>query len=100
MKNIRVKTKLLLMAFITFVGLMILGGVAIIKLMTIRVDATEILEESIRADYDQSIKEQVENAISMLTGVYAQYENGECSLDEAKKMGAALLRDLRYGEAG
>ena len=100
MKNIRVKTKLLLMAFITFVGLMILGGVAIIKLKTIRVDATEILEESIRADYDRSIKEQVENAISMLTGVYAQYENGECSLDEAKKMGAALLRDLRYGEAG
>ena len=43
MKNIRVKTKLLLMAFITFVGLMILGGVAIIKLVTVRVDATEIL---------------------------------------------------------
>lgn len=100
MKNISVKVKMILMAVITLMGLMILGGVTIVELGALRTDATEILEASIRADYDQNIKEQVENAISMLDGVYAQYENGDCSLDEAKEMGAALLRDLRYGEAG
>ena len=88
------------MALITLIGLMVLGGIAIIQLTALRTNATAILEESIRADYDQSIKEQVDNALSMLNGVYAQYENGDCSLDEAKEMGASLLRDLRYGEAG
>lgn len=88
------------MALITLIGLMVLGGIAIIQLTALRTNATAILEESIRADYDQSIKEQVDNALSMLNGVYAQYENGDCSLDEAKEMGASLLCDLRYGEAG
>lgn len=100
MRNISVKMKMVLMALITLIGLMVLGGVAIIQLTALRTNATAILEESIRADYDQSIKEQVDNALSMLNGVYAQYENGDCSLDEAKEMGASLLRDLRYGEAG
>ena len=88
------------MALITLIGLMVLGGIAIIQLTALCTNATAILEESIRADYDQSIKEQVDNALSMLNGVYAQYENGDCSLDEAKEMGASLLRDLRYGETG
>lgn len=100
MRNISVKMKMVLMALITLIGLMVLGGIAIIQLTALRTNATAILEESIRADYDQSIKEQVDNAFSMLNGVYAQYENGDCSLDEAKEMGASLLRDLRYGEAG
>ena len=100
MRNISVKMKMVLLALITLIGLMVLGGIAIIQLTALRTNATAILEESIRADYDQSIKEQVDNALSMLNGVYAQYENGDCSLDEAKEMGASLLRDLRYGEAG
>lgn len=100
MRNISVKMKMVLMALITLIGLMVLGGIAIIQLTALCTNATAILEESIRADYDQSIKEQVDNALSMLNGVYAQYENGDCSLDEAKEMGASLLRDLRYGEAG
>lgn len=100
MRNISVKMKMVLMALITLIGLMVLGGIAIIQLTALRTNATAILEESIRADYDQSIKEQVDNALSMLNGVYAQYENGDCSLDEAKEMGASLLCDLRYGEAG
>lgn len=100
MRNISVKVKMILMAIITFIGLMTLGGVTILELRALRNDATEILETSIRTDYDQNIKEQVENAISMLDAVYNRYENGECSLQEATDMGATLLRDLRYGEAG
>lgn len=100
MRNISVKVKMILMAIITFIGLITLGGVTILELRSLRNDATEILETSIRTDYDQNIKEQVENAISMLDAVYNRYENGECSLQEATDMGATLLRDLRYGEAG
>lgn len=100
MKNISVKVKMILMALITLTGLMVLGGVTIVQLRALGGEAEVILEESIRTDYDQNIKEQVENAISMLDAVYAKYENGEYTLDEAKETGADLLRELRYGEAG
>ena len=62
--------------------------------------ALEHMETQIREDYDETIKEQVECAISMLSGVNAQYEAGELTEEEARKLGADLLRELRYGEAG
>lgn len=100
MRNISVKLKMILMAIVTLIGLVILGGMSISNLRASETEAAILLEESIRADYDQNIKEQVDNAISMLNAVYTRYENGECTLEEAKKMGADMLRDLRYGDAG
>ena len=62
--------------------------------------ATETLEKQIRQDYDEAIKEQVDNAISMLDTFYKTYEEGNLTLDEAKKLGADTLRELRYGDNG
>ncbi len=100
MKNTSVKVKMILMSIITLIGLLALGGFMISQLKNFEESATILLDESIRADYDQSIREQVQNAISMLDSVYAGYEAGNYTLEEAKEMGADLLRDLRYGEAG
>ena len=49
---------------------------------------------------DLLIKSEVETAISMLQAVYAKYQNGEMTLEQAKKLGADLLRELRYGTDG
>ncbi len=49
---------------------------------------------------DLLIKSEVETAVSMLQAVYAKSQAGEMTLDEAKKMGAALLRNMRYGKDG
>jgi len=49
---------------------------------------------------DALIKSEVETAVSMLEAVYARSQAGEMTLDEAKKMGAGLLRGLRYGKDG
>ena len=46
------------------------------------------------------IKSQVETAISMLQTIYAKHQNGELTLEQAKKLGADLLRGLRYGKDG
>lgn len=100
MKNTSVKVKMILMSIITLIGLLTLGWFTISQLKNFEESATILLEESIRADYDQSIQEQVQNAISMLDSVYAGYEAGNYTLEEAKEMGADLLRDLRYGEEG
>ena len=58
------------------------------------------LEESIRLDYDNNIKSQVEIAVSLLEGVYEKYESNEITLEEAKKLGADLLRGLHFGVDG
>jgi methyl-accepting chemotaxis protein len=46
------------------------------------------------------IKSEVETAVSMLQAIYAKHQKGEMSLDQAKKLGADLLRQLRYGSDG
>ncbi len=49
---------------------------------------------------DLLIKSEVETAVSMLEAIHKKHEKGEMTLAEAKKLGADLLRDLRYGEGG
>jgi len=49
---------------------------------------------------DVLIKSEVETAVSMLQAIYTKHQRGEMSLDKAKKLGADLLRKLRYGSDG
>ena len=49
---------------------------------------------------DMLIKSEVETAVSMLQAIYTKHQEGEMSLVQAKKLGADLLRELRYGTEG
>jgi signal transduction histidine kinase len=49
---------------------------------------------------DLLIKSEVETAVSMLQAIYAKHRKGEMTLAQAKKLGADLLRELRYGTHG
>lgn len=49
---------------------------------------------------DMLIRNQVETAVSMLNAVTMKARKGDMTIDEAKKLGAELLRELRYGEEG
>ena len=49
---------------------------------------------------DMLIKSEVETAISMLKAIHTKHKKGEMSLVQAKKLGADLLRELRYGAEG
>ncbi|MCX5817628.1 MAG: cache domain-containing protein [Proteobacteria bacterium] len=55
--------------------------------------------ESVSAQ-DMLIKSEVETAVSMLQAVFLKYQKGEISLEQARKLGADLLRELRYGVDG
>lgn len=46
------------------------------------------------------IKSEVETAVSMLQAVYEKHRHGAMSLEQAKALGADLLRELRYGDDG
>jgi len=63
------------------------------------VSTSEALAE-LQVNYDKNIRNQVENAVSMLQSVYNRSQRGEMTLEEAKLTGANLLRDLRYEKDG
>lgn len=52
------------------------------------------------ATNDLLIKSQVETAVSMLQAIHVKQQKGEMTLKKAKKLGADLLRELRYGTDG
>lgn len=100
MKNLRIRHKLDVV-LVLVVCLIIGASFCSIKGMNAIADRAENnIETEMRTQYDNQIKEQVENAISMLDQYNAAYEAGECTLEEAKEQGANMLRELRYGENG
>lgn len=100
MKNLKVKTKLSII--ILMVALLVIGGsvVSVQNMLKIKNQALESMEASTRADYDQSIKEQVDGVISLLDAINKEYEAGTYTLEEAKKLAADEVREMRYGEDG
>lgn len=57
-------------------------------------------EKIMRDNFDRNIKEQVENAVSLIQFNYNLYTKGAITLEEAKKQSANAIRDLRYGKDG
>ena len=49
---------------------------------------------------DLLIKSEVETAVSMLQAIFTKQQQGEMTLEQAKKLGADLLRELRYAVDG
>ena len=100
MKNMKVRTKLnlILVLVILFVAL---GSIFSIKnLEEVKDKALETMEASSRQSYDDSIKEQVNVVISLLTEINDEYKDGTYTLDEAQKIAADEVRQMRYGETG
>lgn len=100
MNNFKVRTKLGFLVFIIFLMLCLIGGITIRSMKEISQESQDEIENVLREDYDKQIKEQIDNAISLLAAVNQKVSSGEYTLEEGKKIGADLLRDLRYGESG
>ena len=95
MKNLSVRIKMIMLAVITMIGTLAIALISQINISDMENGAESVLRASIESDYDENIRNQVDNAISMLNAVYAGYESGDYTLDEAKELGANLLRELR-----
>ena len=100
MKNLKVKIKLsMILGLVTL--LVILGSLVSVKnMISVKDKALESMDEATRTSYDQSIKEQVDGVISLLDTINKQYEAGNYTLEEAKKLAADEVREMRYGETG
>ncbi len=93
MKNVSVRWKMIILALITLIGTLAIGVLAVNRMLVMEKGSESVLRTSIEDDYDENIKNQVDNAISMLDAVYAGYENGDYSYEEAETRGADLLRE-------
>ncbi len=58
------------------------------------------LEASLRDSFDRLVKSEVETAASMLERVAALRDSGELETAQAERLGADLLRALRFGSDG
>lgn len=100
LRNFKVRTQIALLSTILVIATTLIGIISLINQQNVLHNNLKIMENSIRSDYDNNIKEQVQTAMSILNGVYAKYQKGLYTLDEAKTIGADLLRNMSYGESG
>lgn len=84
MKNVSVRQKMIILALITLIGTLAIGILSVNRILIMERGSESVLRASIEEDYDENIKNQVDNAISMLDAVYACYENGDYSYEEAE----------------
>lgn len=100
LKNLKVRTKIIILAVFMLLVTIWISVLSITNQIKYSNESIADLEDSIRNSYDLNIKNQVENAISLINTIYNQQMAGEYSEEEAKKLAADLIRELRYGENG
>ena len=100
MNNVKVQTKLVIVMLTTIVALVLCAIISSESMKQLQSKALETLETDERASYDEQIKQQVDNVISLCQTIYDQYQAGVYTEEEAKKLAADEIRQLRYGDAG
>jgi methyl-accepting chemotaxis protein len=100
LNNFKVRTKILLLILLVFIAITGIAVVNIQKQGEANRISLGVLEKTVRQDYDEYIKSQVNNVITLLDSINKKYKNGEYTLEEAKKLSADLVRDLRYADGG
>ena len=83
MKNINVAVKMTILTILIILGMIAISTVVIMV---------------IRKDYDDKIREQVQNVLSMLETINGMIQEGVYTQKEGEKLAADLLRQLRYGD--
>lgn len=100
MNNVKVQTKLIIVMLATIVARVLCAVISSESMKQLQSKALETLEADERASYDEQIKQQVDNVISLCQTIYDQYQAGVYTEEEAKKLAADEIRQLRYGDAG
>lgn len=100
MKNLKVRTKVVMLAVGLICIAIFMCMLSITKLTDEMNQSLETLETTLNEDYDMNIKEQVDTTIKMIESIYQKSQQGIYSLEESKQLAAEIVRSLRYGESG
>lgn len=98
--NLKVRTRLILLTAVAAVSMCMMGFMNMSGMEKSYQQSVSSMKQVLYDDYDQQIKDQVGNVITLLEKIYTEYEEGMCTEEEAKKQAADLVRELRYGENG
>lgn len=98
--NLKVHTKLIILTVVAAVSMCVMGVMSMGSMEKAYQQSVSSMKEVLYNDYDAQIKGQVENVITLLEEIYEEYQNGVYTEDEAKKLAADMVRELRYGESG
>lgn len=98
--NLRVRTRLILLTAVAAAAMCIMGLMNMNGMEKSYQQSVSSMKQVLYDDYDQQIKEQVGNVITLLEQIYAECQEGAYTEEEAKKRAADIVRELRYGESG
>lgn len=99
MKKVKTKIVSLNLALI-FTSLIIAGAFFIFNIVDLNRNEVTQYKETLNQGYDKNIKNQVENVISLLNGIYSKQTSGELTEAQAKEEAKELVKSLRYNKEG
>lgn len=95
------KGKIIIMnVIISVVVAIFLAGICIVNLNNNNKVTLQEYEGMLRNDYDENIKYQVENVITLLNGIYQKQLDGELTEEQAQEQAKYLVKSLRYNGDG
>ena len=100
LKNVKITNKVFAITIGITVILLLCICALFISEIKIANNMLEQNEKILRDDYDNEIKQQVDNAISVIQNEYNKYKKGDQTEEEAKKNAANIVREMRYGDSG
>lgn len=100
MKNLSVKLKMTMIGIMVVAFMIFSINFSVNSMRAIDKRVLQEEEENIRKDYDDCIKQQVVQVISLLETYQAEIEAGIYTKEEGMKIAADKIRALRYGAEG
>jgi len=100
MKNLSVKLKMTMIGIMVVAFMIFSINFSVTSMRAIDKRVLQEEEENIRKDYDDCIKQQVVQVISLLETYQAEIEAGIYTKEEGMKIAADKIRALRYGAEG
>lgn len=99
--DMKIATKLMILVFVgLFVVSSALTGISAYRMYQLTRHNLASYQVSLLDSYDQMIKGQVQTVCSSLNTLDKRVRNGELLRDEALRLGADLIRVMRYGSEG
>jgi len=75
--NIKIRRKLIVLSVAIICFVIVVAIVALYNEYLDNQNNFQLIEQTVRTNYDTNIKNQVENVITLLDGIYAKYNQGK-----------------------
>ena len=98
--NLKVRIRLIILTSAAALCMCIMGFISMNGMEQSYQQSISSMKNVLYDDYDTQIKGQVNNVITLLEGIYTKYQDGVYTEEEAKKLAADIVRELRYSESG